>query len=237
MTGAYQDRDSLFIRDPYYLLRGAPNNQTFCRRHFTAAVCATPQGMADFNAYVGTVSPVAYVSPQTMTNATGEVRLQSKGEGFLSWTVGAYWSRRSSWVGSNGVLVDASGNLREDEPLVYTRQVRDRLQQVAGFGEVSLRPVDGLTVTGGIRYYDYKRIVAGDTQKGFDLINFAVQPWTVRETQENGLLYKANVAYQVSPQLLVYAQAASGFRPGGANQVLGLPSSFTPYEFRQAVDL
>jgi len=230
VTGAYQDRDSLFIRDPYYLLRGAYNNQTFCRRHFTAAVCATPQGITAFNAYVDTVSPVAYVSPQTMKNATGEARLQSKGEGFLSWTLGAYWSRRNSWVGSNGVLVDASGNLREDEPLVYTRQVKDRLRQVAAFGEVSLRPADGLTVTGGIRYYDYRRTVAGDTQKGFDLINFAVQPWTVRETKEDGLLYKANIAYQASPQLLVYAQAASGFRPGGANQVLGLPTSFTPYE-------
>ncbi|MBN8846437.1 MAG: TonB-dependent receptor [Sphingomonadales bacterium] len=230
VTGAYQDRDSLFIRDPFYLLRGAKNNQTFCRRHFTAAVCATPQGIADFNTYVDTVTPVAYVSPQTMNNATGEVRLQSKGDGFLTWTVGAYWSRRNSWVGSNGVLVDASGNLREDQPLVYTRQVKDRLRQVAGFGEVSVRPFDGLTVTGGIRYYDYRRIVAGDTQKGFDLINFAVQPWTVRETQEDGLLYKANVAYKVSPKLLVYAQAASGFRPGGANQVLGLPTSFTPYE-------
>jgi outer membrane receptor protein involved in Fe transport len=230
LTGAYQDRDSLFIRDPYYLLAGAPNNQTFCRRHFTAAVCATPQGIQDFNAYVASVTPVAYVSPQTMKNGTAEVRLQSKDDGFLSWTVGAYWSRRSSWVGSNGVLVDAHGDLRENEPLVYTRQVRDRLRQLAGFGEVSLRPFDGLTVTGGIRYYDYQRVVAGDTQKGFDLINFAVQPWTVRETREDGLLYKANIAWQASPKLLVYAQAASGFRPGGANQVLGLPSSFTPYE-------
>lgn len=230
VTGAYQDRKSLFIRDPYYLLAGAPNNQTFCRRHFTAAVCATPQGMSDFNAYVASVTPVAYVSPQTMNNTTGEARLQSKGDGLFSWTIGGYWSRRSSWVGSNGVLVDARGNLRSNEPLVYTRQVRDTLRQAAAFGEASVRPLDGLTITGGIRYYDYQRSVAGDTQKGFDLINFAVQPWTVRDTRENGLLYKANVAYQISPQILIYTQAASGFRPGGANQVLGLPSSFTPYE-------
>lgn len=230
VTGAYQDRDSLFIRDPYYLLRGAYNSQTFCRRRFTAAVCATPQGIQNFNAYVDTVTPVAYVSPQTMTNTSGEARLQSKGNDFLTWTVGAYWSRRNSWVGSNGTLVDASGNLRPNAPLVYTRQVRDRLRQFAGFGELSIHPADGLSLTGGIRYYDYRRSVAGDTQKGFDLINFAVQPWTVRETKEDGLLYKANIAYQASPKLLVYAQAASGFRPGGANQVLGLPNSFTPYQ-------
>ncbi len=230
LTGAYQDRDSLFIRDPWYLTQLARNNPGFCRRHSPPAVCATPAGMAAFNAYVDSVSPVGYVSPQTMKNRTIEARLQSDGDDWISWTVGAYWSYRTSWVGSNGILADARGDLRHDQPLVYTRQVRDKLRQTAGFGEVSVRPVDGLTITGGIRYYDYWRSVAGDTQKGFDLINFAVQPWTERETRENGLLYKANVAWQVDRQLLVYAQAASGFRPGGANQVLGLPSSFTPYE-------
>ena len=230
ITGSYQDRDSSFRRDPNHFLLTAFDNPAFCRRHFTAAACDTPQGMQDFNAYVDSVTPLAYVSPQTMKNGSGEVRLQSKGNGFLSWTVGAYWSRRSSWVGSSGILVDDSGDLREDAPLDFKRQVRDRLKQVAGFGEMSVRPLDGLTVTGGIRYYDYRRTVAGEIMKGFDLINFAVQPWTVRGTKENGLLYKANVAYQPSPGILVYAQAASGFRPGGANQVIGLPSSFTPYQ-------
>ncbi|HKR93551.1 TonB-dependent receptor [Novosphingobium sp.] len=230
VTGSYQDRDSSFRRDPNHFLLTAFNNPAFCRRHFTAATCATPQGMQNFNAYVDSVTPLAYVSPQTMKNGSGEVRLQSKDAGLLSWTVGAYWSLRTSWVGSSGILVDASGDLREDAPLDFKRRVRDRLRQVAGFGEVSVRPLDGLTVTGGIRYYDYRRTVAGEIMKGFDLINFAVQPWTVRGTKENGLLYKANVAYQLSPEVLVYAQAASGFRPGGANQVIGLPSSFTPYQ-------
>ncbi|WP_136163632.1 TonB-dependent receptor [Sphingomonas flavalba] len=230
VTGSYQDRDSLFIRDPYYLMQVAKNNPAFCRRHFDTATCATPDGMADFNAYVTGIESVQYVSPQTMNNTTAEARLQSKPSELLSWTVGAYWSKRNSWVGSNGILADSMGRLMEDQPLVYTRQVKDHLRQVAGFGEVSVTPLDGLTLTGGLRYYDYDRVVAGDTQKGFDLINFAVQPWTERETRESGWLYKANISYKAAQGILVYAQAASGFRPGGANQVLGLPSSFTPYE-------
>ena len=230
LAGSYQDRDSKFIRDPYYRLAAAKNSTSSCVTHFTAATCATPAGMAAFNSYVDTVTPVSYSSPETVKNTTGEARLQSNGDGFLSWTVGAYWSKRKSHVASDGVLVDGRGQPRNAEPLVYTRQVDDELRQKAAFGEVAVRPFDGLTLTGGLRYYNYKRSVAGDTQKGFDLINFAIQPYTVRKTEDNGVLYKFNVSYQATPKILVYAQAASAFRPGGANQVLGLPSSFTPYD-------
>jgi outer membrane receptor protein involved in Fe transport len=229
-TTAYQDRDSVLIRDPNFLFSAAPSNQTFCRRHFTAATCATPQGLAAYNTYLSTVTPLVYYAPQKVSNWTNEARLTSNSDTFLNWTVGAYWARRHSTVQSTGMLVDARGAIIPSAAPVFVRDIDDTLKQVAGFGEVSVKPVTGMTLTGGLRYYDYSRTVAGDTTKGFDLINFAVQPWTVRKTNEHGWLYRANAAYQASSSVLVYAQVASGFRPGGANQVLGLPSSFTPYQ-------
>lgn len=229
LTGSYQDRDSLFTRDPSYLTNRFYNNAFFCRRHFEASVCATPEGMSAFSDYIDSFESVQYVSPQTMENLTTEARLQSEHSDFATWTIGGYWSKRDAWVGSNGTLADSMGRLLPNEPLVYTRQVRDELKQLAGFGEISIFPIEDLTVTFGTRYYDYSRSVAGDTQKGFDLINFSVQPWTERVTKEDGWLYKANISYQTTPDIMVYGQAASGFRPGGANQVLGLPDSFTPY--------
>lgn len=229
-TTTYQERDTVLVRDPYYLLNGAYNSQTFCRRHFSAATCATPAGMTSFNAYVDSVTPLSYYAPQELKNWTNEVRLQSDGNGPLNWTVGAYFEDRKAAVHSLGVLVDDHGALIKDAPLVFDRQVRDHLQQKAGFGEISYAVIPDLTLTAGLRYYDYKKTIEGDTSKGFDLINFAVQPWTVRKSDASGWLYKFNASYKASDNILVYAQAASGYRPGGANQVLGLPGAFTPYE-------
>lgn len=229
-TGTYQNRDAVIIRDPNFLLSTSYNNVTSCRRHFTAAVCATSQGMTDFNNYVSSVTPLSYYAPQNTKNWTGEIRLQSYTSQWIGWTAGFYYANRKSLIDSRGMLVDGQGAPIDSAPLVFDRHIDDRLRQIAGFGEVSLKPLPGLTVTGGLRYYDYRRTVAGDTTKGFDLINFAIQPWTVRENSEKGWLYKANISWQATPTILLYAQAASGFRPGGANQVLGLPQSFTPYQ-------
>ncbi len=229
-TGSLQDRDQLYFRDPYYLMQLARGNPGFCIRHSTPAECATPAGMDVYNAYVDSLLPMGYIYTQEMQNYSSEVRLQSNEGGLLDWTVGGYWSKRSSKMWSNGQLADSRGILIESAPYVYSRRVHDTLSQIAGFGEASLHLTERLTLTGGLRYYDYKRTVAGDTEKGFDLINFAIQPWTVRETSEKGPLWKANVSYQATPDVLFYAQAASGFRPGGANQVLGLPDAFTPYQ-------
>ena len=44
------------------------------------------------------------------------------------------------------------------------------------------------------------------------------------------MVTKVNVAYSLSERALVYVQAAEGFRPGGANQIVGLPEAITPYE-------
>lgn len=228
-TGSLQDRDQVYFRDPYYLMQLARGNRGFCIRHSTPTDCATPAGMTAYNAYVDSLLPLGYIYTQEMKNYSSEVRLQSNEGGLLDWTIGGYWSKRSSKMDSHGQRADSLGILLENVPYVYARRVHDKLSQLAGFGEVSVHLTDRLTLTGGLRYYDYKRTVAGDTEKGFDLINFAIQPWTERETSENGPLYKANLSYQATSNVLFYAQAASGFRPGGANQVLGLPDAFTPY--------
>ena len=85
--------------------------------------------------------------------------------------------------------------------------------QYALFGEASYR-TGGLTATVGLRYFNYKSIydVAGDGAflGGPLLLNG-------RETKDHGFNPKLNLSYKISPDKLVYAQAARGFRLGGIN--------------------
>jgi len=201
-TTSYQDRDVLITRDPTYLwllLGGAA---------YTPGIYYQPQGVKDW---------------------TSELRLQSAGNGPLQWTIGGFYEDRKAKVLSEAHQVDAVTGVDPDVPTVLLRRnVGDRLKQKAGFGELSYTLFDRLTLTGGLRYYDYDKLVSGDTSIGFPLLSTPVAPYAEFRTNNHGWLYKANVSLKATDNVLVYAQAASGYRPGGVNQVLGLAAAL-PY--------
>ena len=237
-TTSYQDRDTLVTRDPTYLFRSFKGSAANCRTHFSAGICATPAGIARFDAYVDSLTPAIYYQPQSVRDWTTELRLQSTGSGPLQWTIGGFYQDRDARVLSEGRRTNlADGSPIEDAAPLLQRHVIDKLKQKAVFGELSLEPVAGLTVTGGLRYYDYDKLVGGDTTVGLDILRTSVTPFATYRSSNNGWLYKANLSWRPTRNLLLYAQAATGYRPGGVNQVLGLaqalaykPDKLTTYE-------
>lgn len=193
--------------------------------------CSTAQQTA-FNNYVAAHVPSALYDIQTIYNPTAEVRLSSAGKNFLDWTVGGFYSDRTSHANNSEVLADPTTGAFLPQPAgnVYTRLIYDRLKQVAGFGEGSAHLTDALTLTFGARYFNYTRDVGGSTPLGLDLVGASDAPFRQVNSSQSGWVTKTNLAYQFSNQLLVYATASQGFRPGGVNQVLGLPNALTPYQ-------
>ncbi len=223
LTTAYQDRDTLVTRDPTYLFRSFKGSAANCRTHFSTAVCATPQGVAAFDAYVDSLTPVIYYQPQSVKDWTSEIRLQSSGSGPFQWTIGGFYQDRDSRVLSEARRTSPSDGSQIDgaAPLLQ-RNVTDSLKQKAVFGEASYEFLHGLKLTGGFRYYDYQKVVGGDTIIGLDILRTSPTPFAVYRSSHNGWLYKANLSYAPTDNLLLYAQVANGYRPGGVNQVLGL---------------
>ena len=112
-------------------------------------------------------------------NPTGEFRLSSPGKGFLDWTVGGFWSDRTTHANNSEVLGDPVTGVILPQPAnnVYTRLIFDHLKQVAGFGEATAHLTDALALTFGARYFDYTRDVGGATPLGLDLVGAAVTPY------------------------------------------------------------
>ncbi|MGF7151588.1 outer membrane receptor protein involved in Fe transport [Sphingomonas zeicaulis] len=222
-NAAYQDRDTLVTRDPSYLFRSFKGSAANCRTRFSAAVCATPAGITAFNAYVDSLTPVIYYQPQSVKSWTSEARLQSSGTGPLQWAIGLFYEDRDAEVLSEARRTAAGDGSQIDgaAPLLQ-RNVVDHLVQKAVFGEATYELVEGLKITGGFRYYDYKKVVGGDTVIGLDILRTSPTPFATYRADRNGWLYKANISYAPTRNLLLYAQVANGFRPGGVNQVLGL---------------
>ena len=208
------------------------NNPAACAVFRGGGKACSPATQATFNSYVASKVPSLLYPVQTIYNPTAEVRLSSAGKSFLDWTLGGFYSDRTTHANNSEVLVDPASGALLPQPAsnVYTRLIFDHLKQLAGFGEGTAHLTDALALTFGARYFNYTRDVGGATPVGLDLVGAAVTPYRQVSSSQNGWVTRTNLSYQLSTDLLVYATASQGFRPGGVNQVLGLPTALAPYQ-------
>jgi outer membrane receptor protein involved in Fe transport len=182
-------------------------------------------------------APSVANSPQLTKTDTAEFRLSSSDHGTLHWTAGFFYLDRSGSFDSNIVRVDPNdGRILPVGPdtLLGQRLIGDTLKQTAGYGEATWDLTGKLSVTGGIRYYHYDRRTLGSVSVPDQLVGFNAGPATDRSSSESGFLYKGNVSYKVTGQIMVYATVATGQRPGGVNQTVNLPPSAQTYKSDKA---
>ncbi|ABQ67298.1 TonB-dependent receptor [Rhizorhabdus wittichii] len=168
-----------------------------------------------------------------------EVRLVSAKSDRFNWTVGAYYQKTkrhyyqdtptTDFDSTFGAIIgDPTFNSQTDYQAFQPNDVFSGLQnidehQFALFGEATLT-LGKFDLTGGLRYFDFKQ--------DFDLFYSGVagslapgQPLTQAGTEKaNGFNPRAVIAYRPQENLMLYAEAARGFRYGGVNQPV--PASF-----------
>jgi iron complex outermembrane receptor protein len=229
-VSSYLDRSYLSIIDSsdYYPTFNTAAN---CARIVGGGAACTPAQAGQFTGYINSLSPSGNVNPQETTNWTNELRLSSDGSGPLTWTVGVFSEERKSDVrGFNALADGGTGELYAPLRIFSSRFIKDELKQTAAFGEASYEVTPSLTLTGGARYFKYDKTVVGRVDIPLDLLNNRATDWIGADFSEDGWVFKFNADYKITPDAMVYATASQGFRPGGANQVVGLPDLLTPYE-------
>lgn len=97
----------------------------------------------------------------------------------------------------------------------------NKTDQLAFFGELSYDVTDQITATFGVRHFEYDQVNLFD---GSGLFLGGVIDNRVLRNSENGQTYKANITYEPSDDVLLYAQWAEGFRLGEprSEEVLGI---------------
>ncbi|WEK00199.1 MAG: TonB-dependent receptor [Candidatus Sphingomonas phytovorans] len=136
-----------------------------------------------------------------------EVRLTSKDTGPFRWILGAYYlhTDRDLWTRA---FVDLNGSRSQiDNPAlrIINLQESNSNNAYAGYGQFDYDIVDGLTLSGALRYdrdnREQTNILTGAVRRrGFD----SVQP-------------KVTLTYKIDPRKLIYATYSTGFRSGGFN--------------------
>jgi len=151
---------------------------------------------------------------------TQELRLTSPGQGALDWVAGGFFSRGVTkattvfdFSQSPSLAQRVSGSAFYDADQVY------RSRQAAIFGEVTLKATERLSLTAGLRVFDVRQ---NNRLAGAGLLNGG-DTWLRQHASGASKTRKYLLKYAANPNSMVYAQAAEGYRNGGATG--GFPTS------------
>jgi outer membrane receptor protein involved in Fe transport len=193
----------------------------------------------DYTQVLGAVTDQVFGTTNTIntdnthTNkVTQEIRLATPIGTHLDWLVGGFYTHEySPWGLELYPVTDASARLGS---LVQT-QFDSVYAEWAGFTDLTWHVTDRFDIQIGGResqirqtfeetdYGDaYVPLVEGTTSP-------AVTPQTV--AHENAFTYLLTPSWKITPDLMVYTRFASGFRPGGINNLIAvgnLPVNFKP---------
>ncbi|MXO67091.1 TonB-dependent receptor [Altericroceibacterium endophyticum] len=147
-------------------------------------------------------------------HVTGELRLTGQHD-WLDWVGGVFYYKGTA------LHLGQPQGVRAGTQRYQTDTYKP--ESIAGYANAILRPTDRLSLTGGLRYSDDKKVVdfnsindgtppgqtefvAGGVSTIFD-ITIATKRWD----------WKAGIDYELTPDVLVYASAGSGYRLPGFN--------------------
>lgn len=184
--------------------------------------------------------------PQSQDQWSSEIRFSSSFDGPFNFVAGGFYLEEDKdfevqVTATNDLGLplgpfnpDGDHFLDPTEAAIFGREKVDNFDQFAFFGEATIDVTDALQFILGIRYFEadidsFARITKPFV--GFPPLENPFQ--SLNETQHK-TTYKAGVNYKVNEDILLYFQAASGFRIGGTNEAFlnpggqEIPATFAP---------
>ncbi len=152
---------------------------------------------------------------ETSEALSGEVRLSGNGS-LLNWVVGAYYYNESQ-----------AQNSTIDNGLIQNTTITGDIdtESIAVFGQATLHVSDGLRAIGGIRYTNDVRTLTDARNFNNNAPGSPPRVFDGR-TEANKVDYKGGVEFDITPDNMFFATAATGFKGGGVQ--LGQAAPFRP---------
>ena len=170
-------------------------------------------GLPSFYPAQGGIGSSLSVENDKSRQTSVELRLSSVDESPLKWLLGYYYQTFESF--QNAVLSAPQGAYLFGTDNLYTQAVPTKILQQAVFADVSYQITPGLQFDAGLRHFGYHESVTtavsgAISPSGSDAVTnfFAAE-------KNRGFNPKFTLSYEMDKDLLLYATAAKGFRPGG----------------------
>ena len=199
----------------------------------TSYTKAERRNLTDYAAISGLISSAAggrysaaikvSIKPEVFNQ---EVRLASSTGGPLRWAIGGYYSHQSTpnfqFVNAFNLTTNAFEPQRKSSLGIFDVSLKYR--ELAGFANMNYDLTDRLTVGAGARYSDNKQSYHQETT-GFI---FGETSFTT-PSSEDVFTYSVDAKYSVNGRNNIYGRIATGFVPGGPNNVV--PGSNLPSDY------
>jgi iron complex outermembrane receptor protein len=168
------------------------------------------------------------VDENLLEKTTQELRLASPSGGTFEWLVGAFYTNEDYQFHETGLALTPAG-----VPSPAFNPLLDAIQpstyrEYALFGNATWRFNERFDVSAGLRWSRDKQAFS-QTNSGwlFDPGDPTATTFIKTEASESVLNYMASARYHFTPDAMLYARVASGYRPGGPNVAFpGAPSTF-----------
>jgi len=155
---------------------------------------------------------------------TQELRLSGDVGDLADWTLGAYYFSSDALQGGR-IGIDGAGDngIPFYVPADFTFNDPVNVKSKAAFANVIGHLAPGLNITGGLRYtddkktYTYTRGTAPGVPLGLIVSTIVPLDGASGKFAGNRWDYRVAVDFEVTPDILVYAQTATGFKGGGIN--------------------
>lgn len=180
--------------------------------------------------FFGAPAQALTFEPQSRDQWASEFRFASSFDGPLNFVVGGFYMEEDKdfevqVIATNDLglpigpfNLDGDHFLDPTEAAIFGRQKTDDFDQFAFFGEATFDVTEDLQFIFGIRYFEADIQSAARETKPF--VGFPPNDnpaFDVPTETQDKTTYKIGVNYKLTDDLLLYFQAASGFRIGGTN--------------------
>lgn len=162
--------------------------------------------------------PIAFNEARRIRLAVLEADFAGSGPGRSSWAAGLFATDSRERQAAN-----LSGGVA---PSVY--RLRDRLSEVAAYGEADVRLNARTTLSVGARAFAMRASIAGETGGP----GRALAPTQPRRRSDAGVAPKVRLAFALGPSRSLYAEVQEGYRAGGFNLPGATPDAAAPGAFR-----
>jgi len=165
------------------------------------------------------------------TKLTQEIRLSSSIGTRLDWLLGGFYSREHSDYQFSYLAADPTTGRVVGTSLHSNWRVA--FSEYAGFADLTYHFTDRLDVQLGARQSHIMETYDETDSGPFVPLFYGVDSPLIRptaDTSANAFTYLATPRFKVSPDLMVYARLASGYRAGGPNAVYAGPGAPPKYD-------
>lgn len=163
---------------------------------------------------------------------TQELRVQSNGDGALSYQAGLfYFDENLDIVSDNYSTMGDPNNAVGGVNIQVSQSQQSKAYGV--FGSTTYQVSDAFSLTGGLRYNDDKRDFLAIRSKDTQFPNFLQNPLgrVTRSVSDNNLTWDLTAKYDLNEDANVYARLGKGYRaPSIQGRILFPPATANPLE-------